>query len=138
MERPKTNEEGNITEEKLTCEGYQTPVEKIAPGGAYRGPRSGALPLRELGIPPNKSSQQSTYSEQEIISYFKNLIRVRAKEFSKAEAPSTRIIASYVTRHSPSKRGQEGKLSVNIINPFSKALGRVNRHSTGIELEGRK
>ena len=41
MERPKTNEEGNITEEKLTCGGYQTPVEKTAPGGAYRGPRSG-------------------------------------------------------------------------------------------------
>ncbi|KAK8491862.1 hypothetical protein V6N11_013986 [Hibiscus sabdariffa] len=40
MERPKTNEEGNITEEKLTCGGYQTPVEKTAPGGAYRGPRS--------------------------------------------------------------------------------------------------
>ena len=28
MERPKTNEKGNLTEEKLTCGGYQTPVEK--------------------------------------------------------------------------------------------------------------
>ncbi|KAK9180741.1 hypothetical protein WN944_023876 [Citrus x changshan-huyou] len=133
MERPKTNEEGNITEEKLTCGGYQTPVEKTAPGGAYRGPRSARSIWLRLSV-----VLFSTYSEQEIISYFKNLIRVRAKEFSKAEAPSTRIIASYVTRHSPSKRGQEGKLSVNRINPFSKALGRVNRHSTGIELEGRK
>lgn len=42
MERPKRNEKKEISQKnKLTCGGYPTPVEKTAPGGAYRGPRSG-------------------------------------------------------------------------------------------------
>lgn len=59
MERPKTNEKGNITEEKLTCGGYQTPVEKKALGGAYRGPRSGTTTSSLQGSPQLKAELTS-------------------------------------------------------------------------------